>query len=101
MRYSYDLFCQRKGFRLQNYFILYPEGTYNDFTTFLNQRNVVPISEENFNSARKKYFESIRPQEPEIEVVLEEDNTEEVRIEDNTKRSKRRRSAKKNSSNIS
>ena len=63
MRYSYDLFCQRKGFTLQSYFSVYPEGTYNDFITFLNQRNVAPISEERFNTAKEKYLKSIKEQE--------------------------------------
>jgi len=95
MRYSYDLFCQRKGFTLQNYFVIYPQGTYNDFTTFLRQRNVEPIAEEKFNTAKEKYLESIKPQEPIIEVVLEDQ--EEVK----PKRTRRRRSAKKNASDIS
>ena len=97
MRYSYDLFCQRKGFTLQNYFVIYPQGTYDDFTTFLRQRNVAPITEERFNSAREKYLESIKPEEPTIEVVLEEEQVEEVK----PKRTRRRRSAKKNASDIS
>ena len=97
MRYSYDLFCQRKGFTLQNYFVIYPQGTYDDFTTFLRQRNVAPIKEERFNAAREKYLESIKPEEPNIEVVLEEEQVEEVK----PKRTRRRRSAKKNTSDIS
>jgi hypothetical protein len=97
MRYSYDLFCQRKGFTLQNYFVIYPQGTYDDFTTFLRQRNVAPITEERFNASRKKYLEGIKPQEPTIEVVLEEEQVEEVK----PKRTRRRRSAKKNTSDIS
>ena len=97
MRYSYDLFCQRKGFALQNYFVIYPQGTYDDFTTFLRQRNVAPITEERFNAAREKYLESIKSEEPVIEVVLEEEQVEEVK----PKRTRRRRSAKKNASDIS
>ena len=97
MRYSYDLFCQRKGFTLQNYFVIYPQGTYDDFTTFLRQRNVAPITEERFNAAREKYLESIKSEEPVIEVVLEEEQVEEVK----PKRTRRRRSAKKNASDIS
>lgn len=97
MRYSYDLFCQRKGFTLQNYFVIYPQGTYDDFTTFLRQRNVAPITEERFNAAREKYLESIKPEEPIVEVVLEEEQVEEVK----PKRTRRRRSAKKNTSDIS
>ena len=96
MRYSYDLFCQRKGFTLQSYFSVYPEGTYNDFITFLNQRNVVPVSEERFNAAKEKYLESIKEQEPTIEVVLEE-KSEDVK----PRRTRRRRNAKKNVSDIS
>lgn len=96
MRYSYDLFCQRKGFTLQSYFSVYPESTYNDFITFLNQRNVVPVSEERFNAAKEKYLKSIKEQEPTIEVVLEE-KSEDVK----PKRTRRRRNAKKNVSDIS
>lgn len=97
MRYSYDLFCQRKGFTLQNYFVIYPQGTYDDFTTFLRQRNVAPISEERFNASKEKYLESVKPEEPVIEVALEEEQVEEVK----PKRTRRRRSAKKNTSDIS
>lgn len=96
MRYSYDLFCQRKGFTLQSYFSVYPESTYNDFITFLNQRNVVPVSEERFNAAKEKYLESIKEQEPTIEVVLEE-KSEDIK----PRRTRRRRNAKKNVSDIS
>ena len=96
MRYSYDLFCQRKGFTLQSYFSVYPEGTYNDFITFLNQRNVVPISEERFNATRENYLKSIKEQEPTIEVVLEE-KSEDIK----PRRTRRRRNAKKNVSDIS
>ena len=94
MKYSYDLFCQRKGFSLQNYFVIYPEGTYDDFVLFLTQRNVAPLTEERFNTAREKYFSSIKKEEPVIEVVLEEEP------KPKPKRTRRRRSAKKNSSNI-
>lgn len=96
MKYSYDLFCQRKGFTLQNYFVIYPQGTYDDFTTFLKQRNVAPITEERFNAARNKHLESVKPQEPITEVVLEEQAEEEK-----PKRTRRRRSAKKNTNKIS
>ena len=96
MRYSYDLFCQRKGFTLQSYFSVYPESTYNDFITFLNQRNVVPVPEERFNAAKEKYLESIKEQEPTIEVVLEE-KSEDIK----PRRTRRRRNAKKNVSDIS
>ena len=96
MRYSYDLFCQRKGFTLQSYFSVYPEGTYKDFITFLNQRNVAPISEERFNAAKEKYLKRIEKQDPTIEVVLEE-KSKDVK----PKRTRRRRNAKKNVSDIS
>ena len=95
MRYSYDLFCQRKGFTLQSYFTIYPEGTYDDFILFLTQRNVEHISKERFEDAKNKFSKLIK-EEPVIEVTLQEET-----VEEKPKRTRRRRNAKKNVSNIS
>lgn len=95
MRYSYDLFCQRKGFTLQSYFTIHPQGTYDDFILFLTQRNVEHISKERFEAAKNKFFTPVK-EDPVIEVTLQENL-----VEEKPKRTRRRRNAKKNTSNIS
>ena len=95
MRYSYDLFCQRKGFTLQSYFTIHPQGTYDDFILFLTQRNVEVISRERFDAAKEIYLSSIKKEESIDKVKVEETP------KPKPKRTRRRRSAKKNSSNIS
>ena len=97
MRYSYELFCQRKNFLIKNYFIIYPEATYSDFCEFLLQRNVVPPPEDVFN--RSKPEKEVAVEESTIteeSAAVEENATEEVK-----KPKRRRRSVKKNSSDVS
>ena len=57
---------------------------------------MVPVPEERFNAAKEKYLKIIKEQETTIEVVLEE-KSEDVK----PKRTRRRRNAKKNVSDIS
>jgi len=40
MRYSYDLFCQRKGFTLQNYFVIYNEDEFSLSTERFDEDSV-------------------------------------------------------------
>lgn len=91
MRYSYELFCQRKNFLIKNYFNTYPEATYSDFCEFLFQRNVVPPTEDVFNRSK-----------PKKEIVVEESSVVEKSVTEEVKKPKRRRrSVKKNSSDVS
>ncbi len=91
MRYSYELFCQRKNFLIKNYFNTYPKATYYDFCEFLLQRNVVPPPEDVFNRSKPAKKVSV-----EESTVVEKNVTEEVK-----KPKRRRRSVKKNSSDVS
>lgn len=98
MRYSYELFCQRKRFLIKNYFTIYPDASYEDFCLFLSQRSVTPPSEEYFKSQKESLVKAESPDK-----VLEEplDETQKVVQEDSQEAKKprrRRRSAKKNDS---
>ena len=100
MRYSYELFCQRKRFLIKNYFTIYPDASYEDFCLFLTQRCVTPPSEEYFKSQKESLVKSELPTPSK---VLEElpDETQKVsqeEVQEVKKPRRRRRSAKKNDS---
>ncbi len=90
MRYSYELFCQRKRFLIKNYFTIYPDASYEDFCLFLSQRSVIPPSKDFFNAQKEDLFKT------NIAAKSEEVTQEEV--QEVKKPRRRRRSAKKNDS---
>tara|TARA_B000000557_G_C20462677_1_gene312027 strand:+ start:261 stop:533 length:273 start_codon:yes stop_codon:yes gene_type:complete len=90
MRYSYELFCQRKRFLIKNYFTIYPDASYEDFCLFLSQRSVIPPSKDFFNGQKEDLFKT------NIAAKSEEVTQEEV--QEVKKPRRRRRSAKKNDS---
>ena len=89
MRYSYELFCQRKRFLIKNYFTIYPDASYEDFCLFLTQRSVIPPSKDFFNAQKKDLFKAS------VAVEAEEVKEEAKEVK---KPRRRRRSAKKNDS---
>ena len=90
MRYSYQLFCQRKRFLIKNYFTIYPDASYEDFCLFLTQRSVIPPSKDFFNVQKEDFFK--------VNVAVKAEEVIQEKVQEVKKPRKRRRSAKKNDS---
>lgn len=85
MIYTYNLFCQRKRFSIQEYFIRTTNTNYDDFCKFLIDNNVEPPQRQFFDKEVLIY----ESRKPKPSIPIEKDQSQQKTVKKSSKRRKK------------